>query len=66
MSESNLCSNCVYRAESLTRYRMHIDEGKSGLMCNPAPKAECNWHTLAGESVNYEKRSCPDYMEIVL
>jgi len=61
-----LCKTCFYRNDSIRRVKEYIKRNPAGegMVCDPAPKAECKWHTLYGEEENYQKTACFDYKEL--
>ena len=65
MSVENLCDWCLHRQKSLNCVEefMKQNPNEKGFVCDPAPKAECKWHTGYGHSSNYQKTRCRDFAE---
>jgi len=56
-----LCDRCQHRADSRARCAAH--RGQHGIICDPAPRAECKRHEGYGRTP-WSKEVCDDYQEI--
>ena len=62
----NLCDYCIERQNSIHRVEEFLErnpDGK-GIVCDPAPKAECKWHKSYGYDNDSQKSRCRDFVPL--
>jgi hypothetical protein len=56
----NLCETCQHRFDSIARVVKWRERGSVGMVCDPAPRAECKDHD--GYNRSGTKEFCTDYV----
>lgn len=59
-TQAGLCDRCRHRADSIANCKEYLATGKTGMICDPAPKYECKQHKLYGRE-DYQKKACSDF-----
>lgn len=60
----DLCSRCMYRKESIEAMAQWKAANYDGMLCDPAPKAECKRHRGYGVRPPETRAKCRDFKPV--
>lgn len=72
--EYQLCERCRHRAESRARVAQYLDMHETrgttpgatgGMICDPAPKAECKYHQGYNYLNSGNRAACQDFQDLL-